>query len=562
MKKHLYRILSLLAALMLITASLPLGVFAESGESRASLTITGSKYVAKGKKVTLKASEAVTWKTSDKKIATVSSKGVVKGIKAGKVTITAVSKADKSVKKAWKMTVTKKAAKSISIKASSTELDLSGNKTATLKAAVSPSAAAQSVTWKSSNTKVATVTDKGKVTAVGNGKAKITATATDGSKVSAKIEITVSEPEPITANITVWCADTELTEELIREFKESRSQYRDCEFTVVKHSESEAINEYEAADVKPDLIVFPQDQIARFVSLGALAAVSTSSFASDCGKGAVSAVTVGSKAYGFPITADNGYFLYYDKSVVTNPDSLEAILADCEKAGRKFHMELTSGWYNAAFFFGAGCTIEFSVGSDGSITGVTADVGSAKGVKALKAMETLASSPAFFNNSSAGNMDSRAAALVSGTWDAAAVNEMWGSNYAAAKLPTVGGFQLGSFSGHKIIGVCKGSSDHVTVSTALAEYLSSTDAQVRRADKYGWVPARNSAQKKVKLGLSAQALMAQNQFSVPQGPIHGGFWSIAADVANTIIEKAGSLTDSDLSRIAGEFESALKALVQ
>ena len=159
-----------------------------------SLTITGSKYVAKGKSVTLKASEAVTWSTSNKKTATVSAKGVVKGIKAGKVKITATSKSNPKVKKTWTMTVKDKAVSKVTIKAAKTELD--PDETITLKATASPSEAAQSFEWKSSNSKVATVNEKGKVKAVSAGKAKITAAATDGSKKKATITITVKKTNP------------------------------------------------------------------------------------------------------------------------------------------------------------------------------------------------------------------------------------------------------------------------------------------------------------------------------------------------------------------------------
>ena len=63
----------------------------------------------------------------------------------------------------------------------------------------SPSSAAQSFTWKSSDKKVARVSKTGKVTAVGTGKAVITAAATDGSGVKKTIAITVkksNKPEP------------------------------------------------------------------------------------------------------------------------------------------------------------------------------------------------------------------------------------------------------------------------------------------------------------------------------------------------------------------------------
>ena len=62
------------------------------------IKIQGSKYVAKGKKIKLTvtvapegANKKVTWKSENPAIATVDSKGIVKGVKAGKTKITATS---------------------------------------------------------------------------------------------------------------------------------------------------------------------------------------------------------------------------------------------------------------------------------------------------------------------------------------------------------------------------------------------------------------------------------------------------------------------------------------
>ncbi len=161
------------------------------------LTVTGSKYVARGKKITLKAvitpdeaSQKVTWKSADSKIATVSSKGVVTGKKAGKVKITATSKANPKVKKTFMVTVTAKPVTKVSV-SGDLELNLADKTKVTLKAKAKPAQAAQSFTWKSSDPKVATVSDKGVVKAVSEGKAKITATATDGSgkKTTVTVEV-------------------------------------------------------------------------------------------------------------------------------------------------------------------------------------------------------------------------------------------------------------------------------------------------------------------------------------------------------------------------------------
>ena len=51
------------------------------------------------------------------------------------------------------------------------------------------------------------------------------------------------------------------------------------------------------------------------------------------------------------MSADNGYFLYYDSNVVTDPTNWDAILTDCAAAGKKAGMVLASGWYNAGFFY-------------------------------------------------------------------------------------------------------------------------------------------------------------------------------------------------------------------
>ena len=180
-----------------------IAVIPVSAGADTAMEITGSKYVAVGKSVTLKTNttDTVKWSSSNKKVATVSQKGVVKGVKSGSVTITA--KKTDGTKATWKMTVKAKAVESIKITADTETLDLVNTKTVTLKAKASPSTAAQSFTWKSSDKKVATVSSSGKVTAKGAGKVKITATARDGSKVSGSIQLTVEEGKKVKVGVSM-----------------------------------------------------------------------------------------------------------------------------------------------------------------------------------------------------------------------------------------------------------------------------------------------------------------------------------------------------------------------
>ena len=123
-----------------------------------------------------KASKAVTFKSGNKKIATVSSKGVVTGKKTGKVKITVTAKANKKLKKSVTMKVKDLKPTSISISASKAALYVGGTKT--LKSTVKPSGVYCPVKWSSGNKAVATVSSTGKIIAKKPGTATITVRAT------------------------------------------------------------------------------------------------------------------------------------------------------------------------------------------------------------------------------------------------------------------------------------------------------------------------------------------------------------------------------------------------
>ncbi len=147
-----------------------------------TVDIKGKVKVSVYKTKPSKASKSVKWKSSNKKVATVSKSGYVTGKKKGTVKITATSKKSKKVKKTIKIKVTNLKAKSVTMSKKSANM-YPGQKSA-LKATVKGSAGFynQGVTWKSSNTKIATVDSKGNVTAKAAGKATITATERGGSK--------------------------------------------------------------------------------------------------------------------------------------------------------------------------------------------------------------------------------------------------------------------------------------------------------------------------------------------------------------------------------------------
>jgi uncharacterized protein YjdB len=191
----------LVVAMMCISLMPTTTVFATSTVKATGVTLNETSLsIAKGNTSTLTATiapstatnQTVTWKSSDTKVATVDSNGKIKGIAKGTATITCTAKDGSKKKATCKVTVTKSVAVK-SIKLNNTSLSVVKGNTSTLTATIAPSTATnQTVTWKSSNKKIATVDSNGEITGVAKGTVTITCTAKDGSKKSATCKVKVT----------------------------------------------------------------------------------------------------------------------------------------------------------------------------------------------------------------------------------------------------------------------------------------------------------------------------------------------------------------------------------
>ena len=155
--------------------------------------------------------KAVSWKSSDASIASVDNNGKVSAVKAGSATIT-VTTSDGGKTATCSVTVTSKTINVTGVTIDKTELELVEGESAQLTATVSPEDASdKSVKWTSSDEKVATVDNAGKVTAVAPGSAKITVTTNDGNK-EASCAITVSANKIPVEGVTLDKTELELVE--------------------------------------------------------------------------------------------------------------------------------------------------------------------------------------------------------------------------------------------------------------------------------------------------------------------------------------------------------------
>lgn len=166
------------------------------------------KQIKASVKVTKKKdSKALTYKSSNPSVVSVTSKGKITCKKAGTATITVASKQNPKVKDTIKIKVVQRATKlTASTNGYTIKKSLTVTKGKSVKVAITaaPADASNKVTWKSSKSSVAKVDKNGKITAKKAGTATITATAKDGSKkkVSFKVKVVTGKVSKITVDKT------------------------------------------------------------------------------------------------------------------------------------------------------------------------------------------------------------------------------------------------------------------------------------------------------------------------------------------------------------------------
>ena len=396
---------------------------------------------------------------------------------------------------------------------------------------------------------------------------------------------TTAAPAPAASadkqTITVWAPDevVELTQTNLDNWLAGQADWNGkYTITVSAMGEGDATTQM-LTDVEAgaDVFGFAQDQLARLVAAGALSkpgGVFLQHATENNDAGAVGAVTLNGEVYAYPETSDNGYFLYYDKSVVTDPSTLQGIIDQCAAAGKNFYMDIQSGWYDVAFFFGTGAECYYNYDTEGLVTGCVCDYSSEKGLAAMKAMVEMAKSKgkgyeqspdgaaALFNPEGG-----TAGALVSGTWDYATVKDYLGDNFGAAKMPTftVDGqtYQMSGFGGFKLVGVKpQTDSDKLTFCHLVADYITSEEMQMARFEAKGWGPSNLNAQKSdaVQANEALAALAEQLAFCPGQGQYPGAYWDLTTAFGTDI--NSGKYADADdatLTAALKDLEDAIKA---
>lgn len=372
-------------------------------------------------------------------------------------------------------------------------------------------------------------------------------------------------------SLNIWCEESgiDTMNKMIESFKQKYAGEAEFDFKITVNADS-ATRDNVLADIHNagDIFTLPDDQLTALVAAGALEPVPNA--ADICAANvteAVEAAKINGVLYAYPMTADNGYFLYYDKRYISESDAqtLDGILRAAEKCGKKFTMEWTSGWYMYSFFGNSG--LEFGLNDDGvtNYCNWNSTEGDIKGVDVAQALLDISASPAFElrvdSDFPAGVQDGTVVAGVSGVWNAIEVKKAWGDDYGAAKLPTYTcngkQIQMSSFTGYKMIGVnyyC----EHKDWACKFAEWITNEENQTLRFIERNQGPSNiNAAASDEVMKVPAiQAVIAQSEFGKLQR-VGNKFWDPFASFGE--IMSQGNPSGTDLQEVMDNLVAEITA---
>ncbi len=367
-----------------------------------------------------------------------------------------------------------------------------------------------------------------------------------------------------TVALEVWGSeeDEALINEIIKSFKAEYSGQANFDITFEAHSEANCKDNV-LGDVlnAPDVFTFADDQLMVLVASGVLKEVRNSSAVSSRNlKAASDAASVSGKLYAYPLTADNGYFLFYNKAYLSEADvqTMDRILDVAASKGKQVFMDITSGWYLFSFFGNTG--LEIGLKDDGLNTycNWNAKYNSITGKEVAEGILRLGKNKAFSATANEGFTKAAADDLfiagVSGIWDESAIKEAWGDNYAATKLPTytVAGkqVQLSSYAGYKLVGV-NSYSDNSDWASVFADWMTNEKNQALRFEMRGQGPSNINASKvgAVAESKALQALQKQAEFSSLQR-VGSTYWGPSGNFGYLMSE--GNPSNKDLQVLLNE----------
>ena len=360
-------------------------------------------------------------------------------------------------------------------------------------------------------------------------------------------------------SLKVWAPDkaVALVKQQVEEFKKAYPGKTFTKIEVVAQGEGDAVTQLlNDANAAADVFSFASDQLNKAIDAKVIARCAFKDDVSDENvEDTVKAATIDDQLYAFPETNDNGYYLVYDKRVVSDDQAktLEGILEACKAKKKEFIFNCGDGYYGCTFAFTAGAKID-GLEEDGTQKFTEYDEGEA--VATLQAFSKLmhdykGTFVALDNAQLASGLETgTAGAGVDGSWNTKADEKALGENCGAAKLPTIKvngqDKQLISMFGYKYIGV-NAHSKFPASAQILALYLAGQKCQKDRAEQLGWGPSNKVVldDPVVKNSAVQQAIIAQSENSCAQVNIAPTLWEPMGNLGNKLIADETNPNDAE-----------------
>ncbi len=374
--------------------------------------------------------------------------------------------------------------------------------------------------------------------------------------------------------LKIWCSaegrefEKSLVEEFVRRYADSR--YTISVKTIVKGEADVGGAVIESPKKAADVFSYADEQLDYLRKADAMAEVLpfyAQNVREENSGDSITAASDNDVLYAFPKTADNGYFMYYDKRVFSEDEvgDMDTMIQKAAAADKNVYLNFGNAYYSTGFFFTAGIEFHFENGMQKDDYDIEQAVSAAKAMCHIAENEGkgFSGNPGQIGDNAyieQGFQENTLAAAVTGTWMGPKLKELIGAdNLGAAKLPTVlmdgEQKQLHSFGGYKMIGVSKFSSFPFSAQT-LAYFLTCEENQLKRHTERGAIPTnrRAAASDEVSADPALQAIKAQRPYAHPLGTYAGGVYGASgiASVGGEILKVKGQVSDE---RIRNYFET-------
>ncbi len=348
--------------------------------------------------------------------------------------------------------------------------------------------------------------------------------------------------------LVVWGSeeDKELMNQIIKSFQINYQGQADFQISFEVQGESQCKDVLIGSlEEGADVFTFADDQLNALAAAGALDPIKNADEIRNRNlSNTVEAATINNQLYAYPLTADNGYFLYYNKQYITEKQAktLDGILKAAAAKGKLFTMDWSSGWYVYSFFGNTGLQVGLNEDGITNYCSWNQKDGDIRGVDVAHAMLEIAKNPGFASCTDEeflkGVKNGSVIAGISGVWNSVAIEKAWKKNVGAIKLPTYTcnglQIQMASFSGCKLIGV-NAYSKHPEWASLLAEWITNEENQQLRFKMRGQGPSNIVVADSAEINQSPAiaALLEQSEFSQLQR-VGSKFWDPVSKFAESM----------------------------